>query len=189
MSREDRRSRRRDVLRGIGVTGVFALAGCTGGGGGGGGDGEDTTTESSGDDSDDGDSETTTSGEMTTTSGSMEVPSEVSDYLSDTGNFDGTVEDMTGTGNVNVTVGAQGNGGNFAYAPAAIRIDAGTDVNWSWNGEGGSHNVVHEDGDFESSLVSDSGNDFQHTFEETGVYLYYCAPHKSLGMKGAVIVV
>jgi halocyanin-like protein len=187
---EDSNTRRR-FLQATGAAATLAIAGCTGGGGGGGGDGEDTTTESNGDDSDNGDTETdtTTSGEMTTTSGSMEVPSEVSDYLSNTGNFDGSVEDMTGTGNVEVTVGAQGNGGAFAFGPAAIRIDAGTDVNWAWNGEGGSHNVVHEDGEFESSLVSSSGNDFQHTFEETGVYLYYCAPHKSLGMKGAVIVV
>ena len=192
---DDTNTRRR-FLQATGAAATLALAGCTGGGGG--DDGGDATTTESGGDGDDGDNgdsdtttseETTTSGEMTTTGGSMEVPSEVTDYLSNTGNFDGSLEDMTGTGNVEVTVGAQGNGGAFAFGPAAIRIDAGTDVNWAWNGEGGSHNVVHEDGDFESSLVSESGNDFQHTFEETGVYLYFCEPHKSLGMKGAVIVV
>ncbi|WP_254274187.1 halocyanin domain-containing protein [Haloarcula marina] len=168
------------------VSGVGLLAGCGGSsdGGSGGSDGDSGSGDGN-------DGSTETDAEASTTeggSGSSGVPSEVSEYLSDVDNFDGTVADQTGTGNVEVTVGAEGNGGNYAFGPAAVRIDAGTDVNWAWNGEGGSHNVVHEEGDFESSLVSDSGNDFQHTFEESGVYLYYCQPHKSLGMKGAVIV-
>ncbi len=29
---------------------------------------------------------------------------------------------------------------------------------------------------------------FEHTFEEAGVYTYACTPHKTLGMKGAVVV-
>jgi halocyanin-like protein len=113
----------------------------------------------------------------------------VDEYLSDVGNYDGTVADETGTGNVEVAVGAEGNGGNYAFAPAAVVVDAGTDINWGWTGQGQQHNVVHEGGDFESSLTGQEGNDFQHTFEETGVYRYYCQPHKGLGMKGVVVVV
>ncbi|MBX0323037.1 halocyanin domain-containing protein [Halomicroarcula sp. F13] len=172
-------------------TAAVSVAGLLAGCGGSGGDGGDGGSGGSDGDSggDDGGTETAESTPTDTESGgSGDVPSEVSEYLSDVGNFDGTVADQTGTGNVNVEVGAEGNGGAYAFAPAAVRIDAGTDVNWSWTGEGGSHNVVHEDGEFESSLVSDSGNDFQHTFESSGVYLYYCEPHKGLGMKGAVVV-
>jgi halocyanin-like protein len=120
------------------------------------------------------------------TNGGGDVPSEVSDYLSDANNFDGSVADETGSGNVEVEVGAAG---GLAFGPAAVRIDEGTDINWSWVGAGGSHNVVAEDGTFDSgSTVGGSGNNFQHTFEEAGTYLYFCTPHKASGMKGAVIV-
>lgn len=89
---------------------------------------------------------------------------------------------------VEVQVGSEGNGGSFAYSPAAIRIDAGTTVTWNWTGEGGQHNVVHEDGDFESELIGEGGSEFQYTFEDAGSYLYACTPHSALGMKGAVTV-
>ena len=149
------------------VTAAGLLAGC--GGSGGSDDNEEpesTPTESSGGD----------------------VPAEVQEYLSETDNFDGTVQDETGTGDVEVEVGTEGNGGNYAYSPAAISVDTGTTVTWTWTGEGGQHNVAHEDGDFESELLGDAESEFQYTFENAGTYLYACTPHASLGMKGAVIV-
>jgi halocyanin-like protein len=151
------------------VTAAGLLAGCGGSDGADGSDGggsEATPTESSG----------------------GEVPDEVQEYLSETDNFDGTVQDETGAGDVGVEVGTEGNGGNFAYSPAAIRVDTGTTVTWTWTGEGGQHNVAHEDGDFESELVEEADHEFQYTFENAGTYLYACTPHSSLGMKGAVIV-
>lgn len=172
----DRRQSRRRFLQLTGVAATLSVAGCSGGG-------------DSGGDAGDGGSEETTAVEETTAGSDSGVPDEVSEYLSETGNFDGTVADETGSGNVEVQVGAEGNGGNVAFAPPAVRIDAGTDINWTWTGEGGSHNVVHEDGEFRSDLIEEGGNDFQHTFEEPGVFLYFCEPHKSLEMKGAVIVV
>jgi halocyanin-like protein len=89
---------------------------------------------------------------------------------------------------VTVRVGTKANGGNFGFTPAAVRVDAGTAVGWEWTGKGGSHNVVDEDGAFESELVNEEGHSFAHTFEESGVSLYFCTPHKGVGMKGAVIV-
>ncbi|MFT4882108.1 MAG: hypothetical protein ACI9HI_002128, partial [Salinirussus sp.] len=49
-------------------------------------------------------------------------------------------------------------------------------------------NVVHQDGDFESDLLAEAGVNFEHTFEEDGIYTYYCTPHRGLGMKGAIVV-
>ena len=122
-------------------------------------------------------------------SGSGDVPSSVSSYLSDTSNFDGSVTDATDQDSVTVDVGASGNNGNFAYAPAAIEISTGTTVQWEWTGKGAAHNVVAEDETFNSgSSASGTGVKFEYTFEETGVYNYYCTPHKALGMKGSVIV-
>jgi halocyanin-like protein len=89
---------------------------------------------------------------------------------------------------VTVAVGAEGNGGNFAFDPAAIRVSSGTTVVWNWTGQGAQHNVVAEDGSFESELTEEEGFTFEHTFSESGTYEYACTPHRSLGMKGAVVV-
>jgi len=112
----------------------------------------------------------------------------VDSYLEDTANYDGTVVDETGADAVSVDVGAEGNGGNLAFAPAAIKVDAGTTVTWVWTGKGSNHNVVDEGGAFDSKQVASEGYEFTHTFEESGRFLYYCLPHKAVGMKGAVVV-
>jgi len=110
-------------------------------------------------------------------------------YLEDADNYDGTVEDLRGESQVSVTVGAAGNGGNFAFGPPAIHVDPGTTVVWEWNGEGGAHNVVDEEGAFDSGTpVEEAGTTFEYTFEGDGLYRYYCTPHKPLGMKAVVIV-
>lgn len=108
-------------------------------------------------------------------------------WFDDTANYDG-VADKTGTDEVEVTVGAKGNGGHFAFAPAAIKVTAGTTVVWKWSGAGSMHNVVADDGSFESKMRSTAGATFEHAFERAGTYKYYCSPHKSAGMKGVVVV-
>lgn len=95
------------------------------------------------------------------------------------------VVDATGQDEVTVEVGAEANGGPYGYGPAAVRIDPGTTVIWDW--VAGRHNVVAEDGSFESEFHTDSGT-YERTFEEAGVTQYYCTPHKQMGMKGAIIV-
>jgi halocyanin-like protein len=67
-------------------------------------------------------------------------------------------------------------------------VSPGTTVVWTWTGAGGSHNVVAEDGSFESDLVVAEGHAFSHTFEEPGTVRYVCTPHRALGMKGVVVV-
>jgi halocyanin-like protein len=99
------------------------------------------------------------------------------------------VADATGQDEVTITVGAQGNGGNFGFDPAAVQVDPGTTVVWEWNGEGGQHNVVAEEGgEFESELVAEAGFTFEQTLDSEGVVKYFCQPHRALGMKGVVVV-
>ncbi len=114
---------------------------------------------------------------------------EVAHWLSGVSNYDGTITDATGTKRTTVTVGAEGNGGEFAFDPPAVKVDAGTTVAWKWTGTGGSHDVVFESVDVASELVSEPGEHLTHTFDEPGVYLYACRPHRSVGMKGAIVVV
>jgi halocyanin-like protein len=107
------------------------------------------------------------------------------------GNYDGTTVDQTGQDEVTVEVGVNANGGSFGFGPAAVRVDPGTTVNFEWVSN--THNVVVEDqpegadwsGDEE---INNEGYSYSHTFEAEGIYKYYCDPHLSMGMKGAVVV-
>ncbi len=119
--------------------------------------------------------------------GSASAQSGLGSWFENVSNYDGVV-DKTGNSEVTIEVGATGNQGNFAFGPAAVRVDPGTTVVWKWTGKGGSHNVVAEDGSFESQMTGSSGHTFEQTFDEEGVTKYACTPHKTMGMKGAVVV-
>ncbi|WP_129115188.1 halocyanin domain-containing protein [Halegenticoccus tardaugens] len=109
------------------------------------------------------------------------------DWFDDVDNFDGTVDER-GSDAVTVEVGADANGDAFGFEPAAVRVDPGTTIVWEWTGEGGSHNVVAEDGSFESDLSGEAGFTFERAAESEGVVKYVCAPHEAVGMKGAIVV-
>ena len=106
-------------------------------------------------------------------------------YLDGANNFDGSVADARGQSEVSVDVGAGSNG--LAFGPAAVHVDNGATVVWEWTGEGGNHNVVSEDDVFNSGAPAASGP-FEHTFEEDGIYPYFCVPHKASGMLGIIVV-
>lgn len=114
-----------------------------------------------------------------------EAPDDVEAFLADARGYQGLV-DWTGKESVTVEVGACEDG--LSFYPAAVQVDPGTTVRWLWTGQGGAHNVVAESGDFESEIIAEKGETFERTFEESGTSLYYCAPHRALGMKGAVVV-
>ncbi len=179
MSDSDTTTRRRIGRRGYLAAGVTAIttltAGCTGGGGdgdGGGGDGDDDAPD------------------RETVSVDSETASAIDDYLSNTGNYDGDVFDFTGESNPTVDVGASGNGGNYAFGPAALAVSTGTTVTWEWTGQGQQHNVVEEQGGYgyESERAIAEGTTFEFTFDEPGLSLYVCTPHSGFGMNGAVVV-
>lgn len=108
-------------------------------------------------------------------------------WFENTANYDEVI-DKTDASAVTVDVGADGNNGAYAFAPPAIKIASGTTVSWEWTGMGGSHNVVADDGSFESEMIGERGHTFDHTFDRSGTYKYYCLPHKAMGMKGVVVV-
>lgn len=161
---------RRTFVRGVGmVTIAGGLAGCSQDSGSGSDGGNQNTGNGNGD------------------SGGLSAPSEVSSYLENDETFNGSMVDETGSDSVSIKVGVEGNNGNNAYDPSAVKVSKGTTVTWTWTGNG-SHNVVEQDGAFESELKSSAGTTFEQTFDEAGTVLYYCNPHKSLGMKGAIVV-
>ncbi|NIC00731.1 halocyanin domain-containing protein [Halobacterium sp. R2-5] len=108
-------------------------------------------------------------------------------WFENVSNYDGVVDER-GASTVPVAVGASGNGGGFAFGPAAVRVDPGTTVRWEWTGDGGMHNVAATDDAYESDLVDAEGETFEWTFEAEGVSRYVCVPHEAMGMKGAIVV-
>ncbi|MFB6139552.1 MAG: plastocyanin/azurin family copper-binding protein [Halosimplex sp.] len=100
----------------------------------------------------------------------------------------GTYKDLRGESEVTVEVGA---GDGLAFMPTKIWIDPGTKVTYKWVSSG--HDVLPKtkpDGaEWEGHQpIESSGFTYSHTFETGGMYTYYCQPHESLGMKGAVAV-
>ncbi|WP_435153490.1 plastocyanin/azurin family copper-binding protein [Haladaptatus sp. DFWS20] len=87
-----------------------------------------------------------------------------------------------------------GPGGELVFEPADLQISPGTTVKWVW--ESNTHNVVPEsqpdgagwEGSGSDSETFDSGHTYEHTFDTEGSYEYFCAPHKSAGMTGAITV-
>jgi halocyanin-like protein len=125
-------------------------------------------------------------------------------HFSNTDNFGGMTADATGNDEVIIKVGAAGNGQNQAFNPPAVLVDPGTTITWEWTGNGGPHNVVHDpevdpnrsEAVFNSQgtahegvAIAEQGTTFEHTFEDAGSFFpYVCTPHRSLGMKGVVVV-
>lgn len=107
-------------------------------------------------------------------------------FLATANNFDDVV-DRTGQSEVSVSVGAGERG--LAFGPAAVQVSPDTTVVWEWTGTGGRHNVVHENGAFESELFVSEGQTFTHSFADPGVFKYVCEPHETQGMLGVVEVV
>ncbi|KTG22595.1 halocyanin domain-containing protein [Haloferax profundi] len=127
------------------------------------------------------------------TSGTAAAQTEQPDFGGYLDGIDGGYEDLRGQSEVTIEVGAEGNGGALAFAPAGVWVDPGTTVTWEWTGEGGGHNVKMEEGPASldsGPAVAEAGTTYEYTFEEAdaGISKYYCEPHQALGMLGAVAV-
>ena len=80
------------------------------------------------------------------------------------------------------------------FSPAAVTIDVGDSVTWSWEGNN-SHSVTHGTSPtvppdiqklFDTPIQS-SGT-FGYRFNNSGTFAYFCRPHFDMGMKGTITV-
>lgn len=150
---------RRSVLRGAAALGAVSLSGC-------GGDGSENGEDCPG----------------------LPQEPDYAGWFDDTSNYQETC-DFRASDTVDVRVGARGNDAYWAYEPAAVAISPGATVRWEWTGRGGTHDVQENNGVFDSGRPVDSEEaTFEITFSEPGVYKYFCSPHRTQGMKGAVFV-
>ncbi|HXJ63246.1 MAG TPA: cupredoxin family copper-binding protein [Actinomycetota bacterium] len=73
---------------------------------------------------------------------------------------------------------------NFAFAPAAITVVAGTTVTWT-NGDSVQHDVFAPTAGLQSPVLSQNDS-YAHTFSTPGTYHYICSIHPF--MHGTVVV-
>lgn len=72
---------------------------------------------------------------------------------------------------------------DMIFDPATVTIKPGDTVTWVWESDL-PHDVVADDGDFASELITEG--EYSYTFETPGTYGYHCTPHPT--MVGEVIV-
>ena len=74
---------------------------------------------------------------------------------------------------------------NTSYQPSEIEVEVGTTVTWT-NEDSFAHTVTSQDAGFDSGDIG-AGEEFSHTFDQTGTFDYECTIHPS--MQGTVEVV
>lgn len=97
---------------------------------------------------------------------------------------------------------AGGKDAPYMFRPMVAFIEPGTTISWTHAGNGDVlHSVTAFAGrstdpvlipegakGYNSGPFSDRKDPYRHTFEESGVHMFYCMPHKDMGMAGAVVV-
>lgn len=92
-------------------------------------------------------------------------------------------------------------GDDYYFDPIGLFVESGETVTFELdsgnhsataykNGNGQASVTRIPDGAdaFDSGILSEQGATFEHTFEMTGTYDYFCSPHKSLDMIGRIVV-
>jgi plastocyanin len=64
------------------------------------------------------------------------------------------------------------------YTPASITVPVGATVTWTFDDGAIAHDVVFDDVDVASELITDGT--FQHVFTEAGTYAYHCSLHPNM---------
>ncbi|WP_336359838.1 cupredoxin domain-containing protein [Haladaptatus sp. ZSTT2] len=180
-------STRRRYLKAAGAVVTVGLAGCVSTPGEPGGT---TTTDATGDDLDD----------------EHMDDEHMDDEHMDDGHMDGEGDEDTyahgdiqiGEPMASVTVEMVGENG-FHFLPHVVHIVPGGTVTWELVNSVHDTVAYHPDNGkparipagtapWRSPLISDPGETFAVTFEQEGVYDYFCTPHETFGMVGRVIV-
>lgn len=76
---------------------------------------------------------------------------------------------------------------NFAFQPSRLTNNVGDTVVWT-NTTTTGHNVVSTDSAWDPSPLFTRPDTFSVTFTQPGTYNYFCSPHRSFGMTGAIVV-
>jgi plastocyanin len=72
------------------------------------------------------------------------------------------------------------------FEPASLTVPVGTTVTWA--DVSGTHTTTSYDGLWDSGRRLEVGESYSYTFNQPGVYRYYCVPHENAGMIATVVV-
>lgn len=87
------------------------------------------------------------------------------------------------------TVTVDGVGSNIRFVPETLTINEGDTVRFLWSGQLLPHNAIEQNELFNSGEAM-RNVDYTFTFDynQSGVYEFYCEPHRDLGMLGEITV-
>tara|TARA_B100000925_G_C21809309_1_gene388075 strand:+ start:89 stop:568 length:480 start_codon:yes stop_codon:yes gene_type:complete len=87
------------------------------------------------------------------------------------------------------TVTVDGFGSNLRFVPDTLTINEGDTVQFLWSGQLLPHNAIEQNEVFNSG-DAERDVDYTYTFNynQSGVYEFYCEPHRNLGMVGEITV-
>ena len=77
-------------------------------------------------------------------------------------------------------------GNRMVYSQEIAKIDVGDTVTWLPASKG--HNVEMISSPNDMKFKSKNGKEAKITFDTTGIYYYWCTPHKGMGRLGLVVV-
>jgi plastocyanin len=87
------------------------------------------------------------------------------------------------------TVTVDGFGSNIRFVPETLTINEGDSVRFLWSGQLLPHNAIEVNEVFNSGeAMSNVDYTYNFTYNQSGVYEFYCEPHRNLGMLGEITV-
>ena len=77
-------------------------------------------------------------------------------------------------------------GNKMVFSEEIVRIGVGDTVTWVPSDKGRNVEMVSSPNDMK--FKSKNNKEVSLTFEQTGIYYYWCTPHKGMGMIGLILV-
>lgn len=68
---------------------------------------------------------------------------------------------------------------DFAFGPSTLAISVGETVTWANNDDGIAHTTTSDDDVWQSGALN-PGDTFEFTFNEPGIFTYFCSIHPSM---------
>jgi len=78
------------------------------------------------------------------------------------------------------------NGNRMVYSQEVANVEVGDTIIWLPTSKG--HNVEMVSSPNKMEFKSKNGKEAKITFDDPGIYYYWCTPHKGMGMIGLVVV-
>ena len=77
-------------------------------------------------------------------------------------------------------------GNKMVFSQEVVKVEIGDTITWLPSSKG--HNVEMISSPNKMKFKSKNGKEAKITFDTTGIYYYWCTPHKGMGMIGLVVV-